>query len=49
MKLWTAQIGLDGKHIHLGTYATIEEAAAARRTGEEKYFSEWSLNNSRKE
>lgn len=37
-KKWYARIMLNGKNIHLGYYDTIEEAAEARRKGEEKYF-----------
>ena len=33
-KPWRAQIGLDGRVIHLGMFATREEAAAARRAAE---------------
>lgn len=35
---WVACLMLNGKNIYLGTYDTIEEAAEARRKGEEKYF-----------
>ena len=35
---WVARLMLNGKNINLGTYDTIEEAAEARRKGEEKYF-----------
>lgn len=35
---WIAQLTLNGKHIHLGYYDTIEEAAEERRKAEEKYF-----------
>lgn len=35
---WTATIGFQRNQIRLGTYATVEEAAAARRTAEEKYY-----------
>lgn len=35
---WTASLMLNRKHIHLGTFDTIEEAAEARAKGEEKYF-----------
>ena len=33
-----ATIFLRGKQVYLGTYNTIEEAAEARKLGEEKYF-----------
>lgn len=35
---WVASLMLNRKNIYLGTYDTIEEAAEARRKGEEKYF-----------
>lgn len=37
---YTAQIGMLGKHIHLGTFDTIEEAIAARRSAARKYHGE---------
>lgn len=37
-KRWVASLMLEGKNIYLGTYDTIEEAAEARKCGEEKYF-----------
>lgn len=40
---WTAQIMFKGKTYYLGSYATLEEAAKARRRGEEMYdnFLDW--------
>jgi|TARA_R110000803_G_scaffold179769_2_gene242166 hypothetical protein len=35
---WVVQIYKDGKYICLGTHDTIEEAAAARKAGELKYW-----------
>lgn len=35
---WVACLMSNGKNIYLGTYDTKEEAAEARRKGEEKYF-----------
>ena len=35
---WRAQITHNKKHIHLGCFATIEEAIAARKAGELKYW-----------
>jgi hypothetical protein len=35
---WRAQIGLQGKHIHLGRYSDLEEAIRVRKEAEEKYF-----------
>ena len=37
---WTAQITFKGKTKYLGAYATIGEAASARRKAEERYFGE---------
>lgn len=37
-KKFAAQIRVDGKHRHLGTFQTIEEAARARRNAELKYW-----------
>ena len=45
---WYAQIKVNYKIIHLGTFRTKEEAAIARRQAEEKYFGEWSYTNSQK-
>ena len=35
---WEAYIRFQGKQIHLGMYATLDEAAAVRARAEEKYF-----------
>lgn len=35
---WNARVTVDGKTIHLGTFPTKEEAIAARKAGEEKYY-----------
>lgn len=35
---YAAQISVDKKHLHLGTFETIEEAAKARREAELKYW-----------
>lgn len=37
---WAAQITFKGKTQYLGAYATLEEAARARRKAEERYFGE---------
>jgi len=34
---YRAQIGVDGKHVYLGTFADIEDAIAARKAAESKY------------
>lgn len=38
---WMAYVDVNRKRIHLGTYRTIEEAAAARRAGELEHFGEF--------
>lgn len=43
---WVAQIGVDLKTIVIGHFSNKEDAARARREAEEKYFGEWSYNNS---
>lgn len=42
---WLARIQVDGKHIYLGYYNTLEEAAEVRRQAEIEYFGEFSPNN----
>jgi hypothetical protein len=37
-KRWDAHICKDYKIFHLGTFDTIEEATAARKAGEDKYW-----------
>lgn len=37
---WVAQIGVNGKHISLGSYPTKEAAAEARAAGEKRYWGE---------
>ena len=53
-QLWVAQIscGVNPKNgkkkcHYLGSYERIEDAIAARKAGEEKFFGEWSYDNSR--
>lgn len=43
---WRAYIEKDSKYIHLGYYDEFEDAVAARKIGEEKYYGEYSYNNS---
>ena len=45
---WRAFIGINGKNIHLGSFTSLDEAIKARREAEDKYFGEWSYNNSQK-
>lgn len=43
---WEAYIGIDNKRINLGKFNDFEDAVSARKEAEEKYFGEWSYNNS---
>lgn len=45
---WTAQITINGSHIHLGLFTSKEDAIKARIEAEQKYFGEYSYNNSQK-
>lgn len=38
---WMAKIKTDGKEIHLGSFAKLEDAVKAREDAEEKYFGEY--------
>ena len=42
---WTAYIGFNNKHIHLGLFDDFESAVKARLDAEEKYFGEFSPNS----
>lgn len=42
---WLARIQVDGKHIYLGYYDTLEEAAEVRRQAEIEYFGEYAPTN----
>lgn len=44
---WQSTISVNGKMIHLGLFSNIEDAVAARRAAEERYFGEYSYYNSR--
>lgn len=44
---WKASIGYKGKTLHLGTFDSKQDAINARKQGEDKYFGEFSYNNSR--
>jgi hypothetical protein len=39
-KPWRATISVDRRQVHLGLFATVEEAVAARRAAELEYFGE---------
>jgi len=43
---WQAEIQVRGKTHHLGFFEDIEDAVVARKAGEEKYFGEYSYDNS---
>lgn len=43
---WGAGIGFKGKYIYLGRFENFEEATKARKEAEEKYFGEYSYDNS---
>lgn len=43
---YRSDIVVNNKHIHLGYYDNLEDAIAARKEAEEKYFGEYSYNNS---
>ncbi len=46
---WRARINIEkNTRIDLGCFDTKEEAVAARKKAEEKYYGEYSYNNSRK-
>lgn len=41
---WTAVIGITGQHKHLGTFAAMEDAIAARLAAERQYFGEFAFS-----
>lgn len=43
---WQANIQVDGRGHYLGRYDSFEDAVAARKAAEEKYFGEYSYDNS---
>lgn len=47
-KKWRSQICVNQKTIFLGRYKNKEDAVKARKEAEEKYFGEWSYDNSQK-
>lgn len=46
---WHSRIGINNKEISLGFYVNINDAVKARKEAEEKYFGEYSYDNSVKE
>lgn len=47
-KLWQARIKVNYKYIHLGYFNSFDDAVKARKVAEEKYFGEYSYDNSQK-
>lgn len=43
---WMARIAINHKRINLGSFLNFEDAVNARKQAEEKYFGEWSFDNS---
>ena len=46
MNKWRARINVNGKEINLGYFNKFEDAVKARKKAEEKYFGEFSYDNS---
>lgn len=46
---WVSRITINGKHMHLGRFENFDDAVAARKEAEEKYFCEFSYDNSMKD
>lgn len=46
---WVACINIDNNSIYLGTFELFDDAVEVRKNAEQKYFGEWSYDNSRKE
>ena len=47
-KKWEAIIRINKKQIHLGLFDNFEDAVSTRKQAEEKYFGEYSYDNSMK-
>lgn len=45
---WLVTIGINNKSIYIGSFINFEDAVAARKEAEDKYFGEYSYNNSQK-
>lgn len=48
IKKWLVRIQVGGKRINLGTFDNLDDAVKARKEAEEKYFGEWSYDNSQR-
>lgn len=48
LKKWIVRIQVAGKRISLGTFNNLDNAIAVRKQAEEKYFGEWSYDNSQR-
>ena len=46
---WRARLWAHGKMYHLGRFDSLDAAIQARKVAEDKYFGEWSYDNSMKE
>ena len=45
---WVVRISVNKKRIYLGRYNSFEDAVKVRKQAEEKYFGEWSYDNSQR-
>lgn len=45
---WVVRISVNKKRIYLGRYNNFDDAVEARKQAEEKYFGEWSYDNSQR-
>lgn len=45
---WEVYININKKHTYLGTYVDFNDAVAARKAAEEKYYKEYSYDNSQR-
>lgn len=45
---WRATIQINNHQIFLGDYDNFDDAVKARKEAEEKYFGEWSYDNSQR-
>ena len=45
---WRAEIWLQSKRTHLGWFKNFDDAVKARKEAEDKYFGEWSYDNSQR-